>query len=353
MSKICYKDKEFRGDSMGIIVRAEEICQRYANQGYDLTLRQLYYQFVSMDLIPNTEASYKRLGSIVNDARLAGYIDWDHLTDRGRDIDRRSTWDHPREIIQTAANAFHIDWWADQDVHVEVWVEKQALAGVVERVCQQYDVTSLACKGYMSQSEMHTAAMRMLDKIRDGKRIHVIHLGDHDPSGIDMSRDNEDRLRMFIGHHLSKEWGVELDDDGNIWWDILEEERYTRFEIEEGVYADGWRPDEIFVLDRIALNMDQIRQYNPPPNPAKITDSRAVGYIETHGRQSWELDALPPQVLNALIEAHILEQVDRDKFEARQDREDAYKIRITDLLRQHGDILDQINQTEEEDGNDE
>ena len=342
--KICYQPRDFQPASRRIIAEAADICEDYAAQGYDLTLRQLYYVFVSRDAIPNTEQSYKRLGSIVNDARLAGYLDWDWLVDRGRQIDALSHWAHPRRIIETAASQFHLDWWHDQPLHVEVWVEKQALAGVVERVCNQYDVTSLACKGYMSQSEQHAAGMRMLHHIRNGKRVHVLHLGDHDPSGIDMTRDNEERLRGFIGHHIAEDWDNMTDcrdEDGAPWWDILDE-MFADVNSIDVDYADGERPDPVFTLERIALNRDQIDRYNPPPNPAKITDSRAEDYIARHGRQSWELDALPPQVLNDLIQAHIVNLIDDDAFDGRRSLEAQYKARIADLLDRHGDILDEV-----------
>lgn len=336
MAFIPYQEREFRADSLSVISQARRICQDYADQGYDLTLRQLYYVFVSRDAIPNTEQSYKRLGSIVNDARLAGRLDWDWLVDRGRGIDKLAQWVHPRDIITTAARQFHLDHWEDQDVHVEVWVEKQALAGVVERVCNQYDVTSLACKGYMSQSEQHAAGMRMYRQIQSGKRVHILHLGDHDPSGIDMSRDNEDRLRGFIGYHLVDDLDAYRADydDGTYDWDELADAATNAWKMRVP-YAD------LFTFERIALNRDQIDQYQPPPNPAKITDSRAADYIREHGRQSWELDALPPQVLNTLIEDHILGLVDETRYYATAAKQEGYKRRIADLLERHGSVLDE------------
>lgn len=331
MAFICYKDRNFQPASLRIINEAAAICADYARQGYDLTLRQLYYVFVSRDAIPNTERSYKNLGSIVNDARLAGLLDWDWLVDRGRSINRRARWDHPREIIEASGRQFHLDWWSDQPTYVEVWVEKQALAGVIERVSRQYDVTSLACKGYMSQSEQHAAGMRMLEQVRAGKRVHILHLGDHDPSGIDMTRDNEERLRGFIGHHLRDDYYLSPDfDDSEAWQEIdaIHQEETSDYDV------------ALFTFERIALNMDQIRQYNPPPNPAKMTDSRATDYIAEHGRQSWELDALPPNVLYGLIEDKLGELIDFDLFEARQRREATYRERITELIALHGRVLD-------------
>lgn len=337
MAYICYQPKNFAESSLAVIREAEAICESYAAQGYDLTLRQLYYVFVSRDAIPNTEKSYKRLGSIVNDARLAGLLDWDWLVDRGREIDRRSQWEHPRDIINASAKQFHLDWWTDQPVYVEVWVEKQALAGVVERVARRYDVTSLACKGYMSQSEQHAAGMRMLAQAQNGKRVHILHLGDHDPSGIDMSRDNEERLRGFIGHHLVADLeqfdGQFLTDTDDLDWYEINREWSESYALDD---------TEVFTFQRIALNMDQIRAYGPPPNPAKLTDSRAVDYISKFGRQSWELDALPPQVLNDLISDHIEGLIQPDEMGARQRLEEQYRDRIGVLLAQHGSVLDEV-----------
>ena len=85
MSREIYIERSFSAASTAIIQTANDICENYAQQGYDLSLRQLYYQFVSRALLPNTEQNYKRLGSIISDARLAGLLDWDYIKDRGRE----------------------------------------------------------------------------------------------------------------------------------------------------------------------------------------------------------------------------------------------------------------------------
>jgi len=122
MPKICYEKKRFSESSLAVIKRANQILEEYADQGYDLTLRQLYYQFVSRGLIPNKDTEYKKLGSIVNDARLAGLIDWDHITDRTRNLRKNAHWTSPQEIIDTCAKQFQHDKWRDQKDYVEVWV---------------------------------------------------------------------------------------------------------------------------------------------------------------------------------------------------------------------------------------
>lgn len=258
MPKIAYVLKKFRSDALSVIEQANAICERYAAQGFILTLRQLYYQFVARGLISNRDSEYKRLGGIVNDARLAGLIDWDHLEDRTRNMQQLGHWRDPSDMLDAAARSHHLDMWAVQDYRVEVWIEKDALVGVIQGVCERNDVPFFSCRGYTSQSEVWGAGQRLLHHIKQNRQTPVIfHLGDHDPSGIDMTRDIESRLELFMG-------GVEV--------------------------------------NRLALNFDQVQQYNPPPNPAKTTDSRYASYIRIHGAESWELDALEPAVIAALIQ---------------------------------------------------
>jgi hypothetical protein len=287
--KICYIARAFSPDSERTITTANEILEDYAQQGYDLTLRQLYYQFVSRGLIANKDTEYKKLGSVVNDARLAGRIDWNHITDRTRNLRANAHWDSPRDIVDACAQQFRFDKWAAQPNYVEVWVEKDALVGVLEVACKPLDVPYFSCRGYTSQSEMWVAAMRIVKQLEAGKSVYVVHLGDHDPSGIDMSRDITDRITMFVEHHLG---------------------------------------GSAFELNRIALNMNQVRQYNPPPNPAKITDSRATAYIAKHGDESWELDALEPRVLTALIQDTVENLRDPDEWDAAVKREDKAKAAL-------------------------
>jgi hypothetical protein len=268
MPYIQYKTKRFSAESKRRINQVNDIILDYQEQGFDLTLRQLYYQLVSKDLIPNTQKSYKTLGTLVSDARLAGLIDWSMIQDRTRNLRRNPHWNSPKDIVSACADQYQIDHWVGQKFRPEVWIEKEALAGVIEGVCNELDVAYFSCRGYTSQSEMWRAAQRLKTNYDDdGQVTYIIHLGDHDPSRLDMSRDIEDRLTMFLTRDL------EL------------------FENEE--------PD--FIFDRVALNTDQIEAYSPPPNPAKITDSRAGAYIARFGQSSWELDALEPRVLIKLI----------------------------------------------------
>lgn len=287
MPRIKYKDFNFRPSTLGMIAKANEIIAEYAAQGFDLTLRQLYYQFVSRDLIPNTQKDYKNLGGIVNDARLAGLIDWETIVDRTRELRALSHWDSPGDIVDTCSRAFNVDRWKGQSYRPEVWIEKDALVGVFERVCNELDVPLLSCRGYTSQSEMWGAAQRMLRYKKCRQTPIVFHFGDHDPSGKDMSRDITDRLEMFTRDSM-------------------------RFE-------------------RLALNMDQVEQYNPPPNPAKITDSRAQAYIAEFGGESWELDALEPSVLEGLVRSAIEGIVDKTAMRKATKEQDRHRITLKNI----------------------
>lgn len=288
--KQAYTSQRFNRRSLELIDIINVILEDYEAQGYDLSLRQLYYQLVSRNIVENTERSYKNVGNVVSDGRLAGLIDWDMIVDRGRTCQRRSHWKSPADIVKTCANSYHIDMWRGQSNYVEVMVEKQALEGVLIPVCEAWDVPFTANKGYTSSSAIRTAAQRMLDAKDEGKLLYVIYLGDHDPSGIDMTRDIASRFDLFMGE---------------TWVDVI----------------------------RVALNMDQVKRYNPPPNPAKLTDSRASAYIHKYGKKSWELDAIEPAELSLLVEDAIKSLIDMDdwrKMEKYREEERAILTSISD-----------------------
>lgn len=294
-------NRNFSTASLALIERANEIIVDYKAQGFTLTLRQLYYQFVARDLLPNKQSEYKRLGSVINDGRLAGLIDWDAIEDRTRNIEKQPSWDTPNHVLQAVANQYRNDPWDSQPYRVEVWVEKEALIGVVEPVCQRFRIAYFACRGYTSQSEQWRAGKRLADYCERGQNVLILHLGDHDPSGIDMTRDNRERLELFarLGEYGQDDWGS-------------------------------------LQIKRIALNMDQVGFYRPPPNPAKMSDSRFDGYAKKFGAQSWELDALSPTVIDELISNEIDEVVDDVAWEAAMAKEAAERTSLSELARTWG-----------------
>lgn len=309
MPKIAYIDKRFRSESLFIIETANEILADYEAQGFDLTLRQLYYQFIARELFPeswrdaklgtkNTQKNYKRLGNIINDARLAGLIDWYRIEDRTRNLRGLSHWDEPADILRSAASSFRIDRWEEQDNYVEVWIEKDALVGVIKGVCTKYDVNFFSCRGYISQSEMWRAGRRLLRKSEEGKHCVVLQMSDHDPSGLDIKRDIVDRYNLF---------GANVE------------------------------------VRRLALTHEQVETYNPPPNPTKLSDSRAGDYVLEYGMESWEMDALEPAVLVKLIEDNILDLRDDGIWQETEDREDEGKKLLRKIADNWEDVRDFLN----------
>lgn len=293
MPKIQYQEWNPVPATVEKLAVANGIIEQYQAKGFDLTLRQLYYQLVARDYIPNTQQSYNQLGELIAKARLAGMVDWDAIVDRTRNVRKNNHWDNPGQIIRACANQFMVDRWADQDYRVEVWIEKDALVGVISRVCEQLDVPYFSCRGYTSASEMWAMGHgRMGGYRRGGQTTVIMHLGDHDPSGLDMTRDIADRLTLFSG-----------------------------------------QPVEV---KRLALNMDQVEELGPPPNPAKITDSRAKAYILAYGHESWELDALEPEYMEALIRTNVLRLRDEATWAETLEREQAMVAKLKELASEYG-----------------
>lgn len=297
--KYAYIDHKFNTTSMKLINLVNGIVTEYAEQGFDLTLRQLYYQLVARDYIENTQRSYKRIGSVVRNGRLAGLIDWSAIVDRTRTLRRRSHWDNPQDILKSVSAGYHIDMWKEQYHRPEVWIEKDALAGVISGVCNELDVPFFACRGYVSLSEMYSAGQRVLRHMGKEQLPVIYHLGDHDPSGIDMTRDMSDRLELLTG-------GVE---------------------------------GKSFLFKRIALEMDQIEQYDPPPNPTKLTDSRSEGYLNEYGYDSWELDALTPQVIVDLIRSNIATLIDDAQWDYDELCKEQSKSELASIHKRYGEIV--------------
>lgn len=290
MAKIAFSDMRISGAKAALIKHVNQIVADYADQGLSLTLRQVYYQFVSRGLCPNNDKEYKKLGDVVSDGRMAGLIDWDAIEDRTRFLRSKAHWDSPADIVRACANQFRVDRWANQDAYVEVWVEKDALVGVIESACAPLDVPFFSCRGYASQTALYEAGERIRRRrLTNGKNVLILHLGDHDPSGIDMTRDIEDRLEVFSRRRVH--------------------------------------------VKRLALNMDQIERYNPPPNPAKLSDSRCNGYIARFGDESWELDALEPRAMIDLIQGEIKQLIDAEAWDEQQGKERNGRLKLEEVAK--------------------
>lgn len=295
-----FKEIAFKRSTLAVIEQANEIIEEYEAQGFILTLRQLYYQFVAKALIENSERSYKNLGAIVADARIAGLMSWTAIEDRGRNCTVYGFEEDEQEVVSGLEYGLSYDFWARQENYVEIWVEKEALFSVIERTAQKWHVPHMACKGYLSVSEAYRAGQRFAEKAADGKNCFLLHLGDHDPSGIDMTRDNGARLDLFAG-------------------------------------------DGIVEVRRVALNMPQVEAHKPPPNPAKITDSRAEEYIRRFGTKSWELDALKPQVIDKLLTKEISQLIDLDVWKETREEQDGKRFYLGEVYSRWDEIKELID----------
>ncbi len=294
MTKRAYKHKQFKPESLERIEECNAIITRYEAQDLRLTLRQLYYQLVSRNVITNEERSYKTLGKLVSDARLAGLMSWEAIEDRIRQPQVVQEFRDLAHLAEVASSAYRLPRWEGQQNYVELWVEKDALAGVLAPIAREYHVTLMVNRGYSSTSAMYESAQRFLEaEGGDGrpgsvKDLFLLYLGDMDPSGEDMVRDVGERLNTF---------------------------------------------DVIVTVQKVALTMAQVREYGPPPNPAKMSDSRAEAYVEKHGRRSWEVDAIPPEELARIIRDALDGLVDKKRMERVKKREVSDKARLKEAVK--------------------
>lgn len=298
-------DYRFSKENLLILEDIAAILDEYEGLGFDLSLRQLYYQLIARDVLPeswedhetgskNSIGNYKRIGNLVNNARLSGVIDWNMIQDRNRETVSNAHWKNPAEIVSAAANQFKIDKWQDQPTHVEVMVEKDALSGVLIPVCRSLDIRFTANKGYSSSSMLYEVGKRIEKMANLGKEIFIFYMGDHDPSGMDMTRDVQERLELFSGYGIQ--------------------------------------------TNRLALNMEQIKILNPPENPAKTTDTRAAAYILEFGESSWELDAVEPRALSEMISKAVEEIRDEDLWEDALIRETEMKNELQEFVRKYNSL---------------
>lgn len=328
MPKICYTPKKFDPVSEDIIKKVNLLVEEYAKQGItSMTVRQVYYRFVARDWFPkswnmsydsakkkwvqdengtnNNGPNYTRIQGLISAGRLAGLIDWHAIIDRTRGMIKNKHYTKPKDAIKEVYNQYKIDKWFDQPWYLEVWVEKDALASVLIDVCSELDVPFFACRGYTSSTASWDAGQRLLQKIGEGKQVRIIHLGDHDPSGVDMSRDVQERLSLFVGQKVP--------------------------------------------VRRVALNMPQIEQYNPPPNPAKTTDARFRAYQEKYGDLSWELDALAPEVLIDIVRRAVLAHRDEELWKKAVELEQKGKKTLRWVVNEFGSVCSFLKEKIEED----
>lgn len=335
------KDRTWIADKASIVDAVVGICNEYQSNGDILTLRQLYYQLVSKDLIPNHDTVYKKIGSIKDDIVYSGMVDWNVFEDRGRVPIIAYYEKSVKDALEYTRDCYRLDRQKDQPTHIEVWTEKDAISGLLRKVTDKLTIRLVVNKGYSSSTAMYGAYNRFCEAIELGKQVKILYFGDHDPSGLDMIRDIEERIMfMFLNgsrcrqHWLNRRflaWQTRmmeeglpehLEEDGSLWdWDAVDKFDWYRAFFKEH-----------FEVRQIGLTKAQINAYKLPPNPAKITDPRADGYIKLHGKISWEVDALKPDTMRSIVSSAIDEIMDKDIYKAVMTTEQADKEKITKMV---------------------
>lgn len=253
-----FRTKTFSKSNRMLLGQALAKIEDYEAQGITMTLRQLYYQLVAGGAIPNNLKAYKHLAALITDARYAGLVDWDSIEDNLRKPRIPNTFKDIPDILNATISSYKLDWWKEMKTYVELYTEKDALSSILGPLAAKHRIPFQVNRGYASASSMYEASKRFL--AQEPKKLVILYLGDHDPSGLDMVRDIKERLAEF---HIDAE------------------------------------------IEHVGLTREQIKRYHLPPNPAKVTDSRAADYIEEYGNESWEVDALPPDVMIEIVEGAI------------------------------------------------
>ena len=268
-----------------------DVIKRYRKG--ELTLRSLYYQLVSIGMT-NSIQHYKRVVAAMIEARREGNVAYDTFSDHDRETIGETRWKDTDvdDAIDTAKGAVK-DWmtiyfknrWENQPNVVEVWIEKKALIGTFQRVCQTEGVALAPCKGYPSLTFLHDAALRFRAVERDGKTPVILYFGDYDPSGEDIPRSLE--------QNLLDDFGVDV------------------------------------TVERIALMEDQVLAWKLPPAPAKQTDSRTANW---GGLGQVELDAVDPKKLQGMVRDAVAKYFDTEVHdEIKETEKDERKQYVSEL----------------------
>lgn len=300
-----------------LTAHAFRIASAYSGR---LTVRQLYYQFVSEGLFSPTgqknksgktdaDLFYDRLTETITQARMEGALPFDWIEDRTREAKQSAFAEFSTDVDAALANAasyirsmpnwtLRMSRWHRQPYHVTVGVEKEALAGVFEDVCAALGVGMFVFRGYASVSSLYQYAKNLAEAQAAGfvEEAVLLYFGDHDPDGWEIPRS---AVRV----------------------------------VEEIAEAEGLEIPHL-QLKRQALNMDQIRRYNPPPFAAKVSSSRCPGYVKEHGTdRAWELDALKPNQLEALIRGSVADHFDEGVHDRYQDEIDSARAVMRERMR--------------------
>ena len=288
--KEAFRSEKISEKKLSYIYTINEILSEYKEMGYKLTLRQLYYQLVSRDLIANRAQEYSKLSSVLVTARMNGLTDWFLIEDRLRKPQIPYWVKDIKDAMKDTIRTYRLDRQSEQENHIEIWTEKDAVSNILRKVTEFYHIKLMINRGYSSCSAMKEAFDRLSYRSTyEAQNVIIIYVGDHDPSGLDMIRDIESRFDEF------------------------------------GLSG--------FKIIHIALTRRQVDEFKPPPNPAKITDPRAKWYIALHGDESWELDALKPQYLEGIVDKAVQDNIDLGIFKGMIEKEKRDKARLLKIIK--------------------
>jgi len=346
-----YKDKPSKlwvADKESLCSSILSITEDFARQGYRITLRQLYYQLVKGEIIPNHITVYKKLGKVKDDMAYGGLLDWGTFEDRGRKPQNAYTEETPEGAIDRAHKYYNLDKQEGQKVHIEVWTEKDAISGILSRITEKYTVPLIINKGYSGSTAMYESYRRFLQALAAGKQIKIIYFGDHDPSGLDMIRDIEERIGFMISRGKNDVQGKAID------WFNSDDCEYSIYDVAAipgfhkavnllkpkptkkhkqtalaGITLIYLKHNNLFTVEHVGLTQEQIKKYDPPPNPAKLEDPRATGYVKKFGAVSWEVDALTPAVMTSIVEKAILKHMDKKVYNKVLTQEKKDKVELS------------------------
>ncbi len=259
-----------------------------------VTIRHLFYCLVSEAGLEKTEASYKQLGNHLTNWRKRGLIPWNAFADNTRWHIGTTTYDSAVEALENTVEAYRRNLWLDQDTYLEIWVEKDAIAGLVSDAANAFGVKTFVCRGFASGTSLYSAAETFKRWTERGKVCRIAYLGDHDPSGVVIDRI---ALKAFEMH------GAEVE------------------------------------MERLAVTPEQIEQYNLPTRPAKAGDTRAKHWIGG----CVEVDALPTSTLKAMVSDAITKHIEQGAWERlrrTEELERASLLETVNAFRRHGDEED-------------
>lgn len=256
------------------------------------TVRQVFYRLVSGGVIGKTEGEYKStVVRLLGEMRRHHEIEFSWIADNTRWMRKPRSFSSLETMLKHSADAYRRSVWDNQDCYVEVWLEKDALAGVLLEETSTWDVPLMVTRGYPSLSFLYTAAEAIAAQ---QKPVYLYYFGDHDPSGVDIPRKVEKDLREFVA-------GIHFDEDDIMLGDLEFDDIKEIIPFNEDIH-----------FKRVAVTPEQIQNMNLPTRPTKRTDSR----IKNFSGESVEVDAIPPRTLRKIVSDCITQHIDQRAYDA-------------------------------------